>query len=195
MQPREKRLVLEGLLDEGIDILLKRQLHAYADRTIALGSIGRRCTLVGGLHQTRSAAGDDVAAHFRQGSSESFDLVVGKSPRSSPRRAEDCHPISLVLRRAQPREVIDDIPQSKNRVDEDLLDRLFIPEADGPLVGFSRRIAHQVFSSVVAVPSNYPEPSLVASVPRLMYAFTPPSPAAIPAAVPVSPFAVSARQR
>jgi hypothetical protein len=56
VQPREKSLVLEHLFYKRINLLLERQVHANPDGAIALWSLGRSRSFVGGLHETRAAA-------------------------------------------------------------------------------------------------------------------------------------------
>src|SRR5262249_17731162 len=93
--------------------------------------IRRGRPLVGGLHESGTAARDDVTAHLGQGGRHALDLVVDESPRLGPRRAEDRHAVTLVLGWTQPGEVVDDIPETENGADEDLLDRFLVREADG----------------------------------------------------------------
>ena len=59
VQPSEEGRVLESLLDEGVHLLLKRQVDPDADALHPLACLCRPRPFVGGLHQTRSTARDD----------------------------------------------------------------------------------------------------------------------------------------
>src|SRR5205814_3091244 len=97
-----------------IDVLLERQVHTNADGAVTLRGIDGSRSLVGRLHQPRSAARDDVAAHLGENRGEALDLIVNVRPRLGPRRAEDRYPIALPLRWAKPRQIIDDLPEAKD---------------------------------------------------------------------------------
>src|SRR5262245_22711758 len=98
VQPREKGFVLERLFDKRIDFLLERQVHTNTDGAVALRSMNRGSSLIGRLHQARTAAGNDVTAHLSQSSRNPLDLGIDMRPRLGPRRTEDRHPVALALR-------------------------------------------------------------------------------------------------
>src|SRR5262245_4190722 len=109
VQARKEGPVFEGQFDKWVGILLERQLDPNAHR-IACDPRHFR-TLVRCLHQTRAAAGDNIAAHFRKGPCYALCLLVSKRSGFRPRRSEDCDAISLPPRRPKPREVIDNVPK------------------------------------------------------------------------------------
>lgn len=111
MQPTEEILVLERLLDEGVYVLFERQFNANADGSIGSRFIGG--AFVGGLHESRPAAGDDVAIHFRQCRGHPFDLVINERARLGPRRTEDGDAIAVALRGLQTCGVVDYLPRMK----------------------------------------------------------------------------------
>jgi hypothetical protein len=77
------------LANKRIDFLLEREVYANSDRPIALGRLRRDRSLVGRVHETRTAAGDDVAAHFGESYGDAFDVVVDVPTGRRPCRAED----------------------------------------------------------------------------------------------------------
>jgi hypothetical protein len=98
VQPGEERPVLEGLLDERIDVLLERQVDADAQRPFP--HAGARRPLVGRLHQSRPAAGDDVAPHLGKRGGGALDLVVHERSGLGARGAEDGDAVALAARTA-----------------------------------------------------------------------------------------------
>jgi hypothetical protein len=123
-----KNVVLIGHADEGIDVLLEREIDPDADRTAAPAA-GRR-PFVRGLHQARTTAGDDVATELGQAGRHPLGLLVRERSRLHAGRPEDGHPIALAPRRAQASEIVYHIPQSEDGRDDDLLDGILIVETD-----------------------------------------------------------------
>ena len=78
--------MFECELDEGVYLLLEWKIHSYPHRLRFTGEID---TCVGGLHQTGTAAGDNVAAHFRQCMRGFFRFVIGNSAGFRAGRTED----------------------------------------------------------------------------------------------------------
>ena len=78
--------MLVRLFDERIGLLLERQMHPDADALRGGLRIAVRRSAVGGLHQPRAAARDDVAAHCAQAGAHLPDLVI--NPVSGLVRAE-----------------------------------------------------------------------------------------------------------
>src|SRR5438105_4610205 len=76
---------------------------------VALGCVDSGRSLVGGLHQAGTAAGDDVAAHLGQGRRHALDLVVDIRPWFGPCRAENGHAVAVTLRGSQASQVVDDV--------------------------------------------------------------------------------------
>jgi len=71
VQAGEEGPVFERRLDEGIDLLLEGQLDAHADAVHPLARLRLLCARVGGLHQARSAAGDDALDRILVGEADS----------------------------------------------------------------------------------------------------------------------------
>jgi len=84
VEPREEGAMLEGHADEGVDILLDRQVDADA-QGLRLAPAGRGA-LVGGPHQPGPAAGDAVAAERGQRAGHALRLLVGEAAGRRPRR-------------------------------------------------------------------------------------------------------------
>ena len=74
-------LCSKDLFDERVHVLLERQLYANPDRAVALRGLDRGRPFVGGLHETRAAARDDVTAHLGQSLRHAPDLRVHERPR------------------------------------------------------------------------------------------------------------------
>src|SRR5262249_38623816 len=90
----------------------------------------RRGAFIGGLHQPRAAAGDDVAVHVGEPGGRALRFLVPERSGLKPRRSEDRHAIAVAPRRPQPSEVVDDVPEAEDRFDQDLSYSIFVGEAD-----------------------------------------------------------------
>ena len=110
---------------------VKKVACSKADALHALACLRRPRPFVGGLHQTRATAGDDVAVHTTQGRAHLLDLLVNPVPRLGARGAEYRHTIALVPRWTQTGQVIDRGPKSEERVDENASNGFFVGQADG----------------------------------------------------------------
>src|SRR5262245_13201109 len=95
METRKESSVFEREFDEGVHFLLKRQINADADRLTTIAA-RQLYAFVCRLHQTRPAAGDDIATHFAQRLRDSFRFFVGNRPRLSARSAKNCDAISII---------------------------------------------------------------------------------------------------
>src|SRR5262249_24364714 len=131
-----------GNADDRVDLLLERQVDADPDGAGALRRAGR--PLVRRLHQPRAAAGDDVAAQFRQRRRHPLGLLVTERSLPRPCRAEDAHAIALAPGWLKAGEIVDPIPEPEDGLPDDLLDRVPATQADriGPRSGRIRG-AHQ----------------------------------------------------
>src|SRR5262249_37674823 len=108
----------------------------------ALRRIDGSSALIGRLHESWTTAGDDVAAQVGRARRHALDLVVDERPRPRPRGTEDRYPIALTLGGTQPREVVDNIPQTEDGLGEVLLDGLFVRQADRACLALGSGGAH-----------------------------------------------------
>src|SRR6185369_4827754 len=120
--------MLECEFDEWVYLLLEWKIHADTHR---FGFTGEIDTSVCGLHQSGPATGDDVATHFRQRVRSAFRFLVSNRSRLRSRRTENRHPIAISSRWLQAREVVNDVPKPKHRIDEDFLYSIFVGQAYG----------------------------------------------------------------
>ena len=118
-------------------------MNPDADALHPLGSLRRPCAFIRSLHQTRTAASDDVAVHRAQGRAHLLDLIINPVPWLGARRPEYSHAIALASRRTQAGQVVYRGPKSEERVDENALDSFFVGKADGG-GSLRRRGAHGV---------------------------------------------------
>ncbi len=128
MQASEERAVLECVRDKGVGVLLEGQVDADADRLRPSSHGGR--SFIGRLHQSRSAAGDDVAPHLGQRRGRATGFEIRERSGAGPRRAEDRDAVTIAARRLEPRQLVDHIPQTQDRVHEHALDCLFVAQTD-----------------------------------------------------------------
>src|SRR5262249_2955177 len=105
METCKEGLVFERLLHERIDILLEGQINTNTHRTVARAGAGG--TLVGRLHEARTAACDDITAHLREHGGHAFHFIVSESSWPGPRRAKNGNAVGVVFGRPQAREIID----------------------------------------------------------------------------------------
>ena len=142
VQAREERPMLEGHADERVDLLLERQVDADSDGADVFRRTGR--PLVRRLHQPWAAAGDDVAAQFRQRRRHALGLLVTERSLPRPCRAEDADAIALAPGWLKAGEIVDQIPEPEDGLPDDLFDRVLVTQADriGPRSGRIRG-AHQ----------------------------------------------------
>ena len=89
--------------------------------------VGELRALVGRLHQPGAAAGDDVAAEPRQFRGKVANGRVDPVGRVDAGRPEDGDPVAIPLRRPQPGQGVDRVPQPEERLGQNV--------EDGPLVG------------------------------------------------------------
>src|SRR6516225_1604563 len=126
-------IVLPSIFEEQIEADMQREtLTAVGLENSAhpLGSLRRPRAFIRSLHQTRTAASDDVAVHRAQGRAHLLDLVINPVPWLGARRPEYSHAIALASRRTQAGQVVYGGPKSEERVDENALDSFFIGKAD-----------------------------------------------------------------
>src|SRR5262249_40034955 len=100
MKARENRAMLKGLRHESVPFLFERQIHADADRSGEFGPRGS--SFVRCLHQTWTAAGDDVATHFCERGSCSLRFLISECSGPGPRGSEDAHAIAFTPTGLQP---------------------------------------------------------------------------------------------
>src|SRR5215469_3687777 len=106
MQSGEKCAVLESFGHERVDLLLEGQIDPDADGTAVALWVGAVNALVGSLHQTRAAAGDDVTVQASQLCRQFPDSGVNPVVVGNAGRAEDGHAITVAFCRPQPCEVV-----------------------------------------------------------------------------------------
>src|SRR4030095_159844 len=103
MEARKERAVFVRLANKRIHILFKWQLDTNTDGTLRRFRLNRVRAFVCCLHQTRPAAADDVAAHFRQFGGEFLDSVVSGCGGLESRPARNGHPTNFWGRGAEAR--------------------------------------------------------------------------------------------
>jgi hypothetical protein len=126
VQAGEECPMLEGFGDEGVDVLLEGQVHANAD-----GLPGPDCgrAFVRRLHQPRPTASDDVTIHLGQRRGHAFGFVIAESARLHACGSENRDAIAISAGWLQAGQVVDDVPESQDRVHQDLLHALLVAEA------------------------------------------------------------------
>src|SRR5687768_6208243 len=148
VQPRKERAVFEGLGDKRIHLLLERQLDIDADRAAAPFRIGGVRAFIRCLHETRATAGEDVATHSSELGGELFHTFVSNGAGLEPRRAEDGNTIVLSCGATEAGEIVDDLPQTSDRMLQHNDGRVFIAQLnDVRLTKGLVRLAHGVSSS------------------------------------------------
>jgi hypothetical protein len=78
------------------------------------------------LHQARPAAGNDVAIHLGEIGGHAPGLLIAKGSWLDPRGSEDRHTTAIATRGFETGQIVDHVPESKNRIDEIRYDTLFV---------------------------------------------------------------------
>src|SRR5581483_3125358 len=120
VQPREERSVAEDLVDEWVGAFFLRKMDGEAERARVALDLPFDRAGVRRLHESGSAAGDDVHAHPRQLVAELLHLGVDRIARLDARAAEDRHAIVLDPLRLDLIEIVDRVPEVIDRAIENV---------------------------------------------------------------------------
>src|SRR4029079_5708270 len=85
---------------------------------------------IGGLHESGTTTGHNVASHFRQRRDCAFCFLIGRAARRSPSGTKNRYSVTIAPRGLQPSEIVDGVPKTEHRINNDLLYGIFIRKAN-----------------------------------------------------------------